>query len=177
MVILPIHSEPYFRYFSVVFDTIPSQKLDIPTVDDRTGYAFTVPAPGFNITASSVPRPTNIHEVTPWILTLPLQTMTRALHGIFPEEGAKWDITYVDRSDPDTALWSTLVWRKTPPPSKLETFFIEPQDPFEQCSVVFAVQPPWIMSPQDLKSFLRCTSVSIYSLLWLCSYAVLAYVA
>jgi hypothetical protein len=129
-------------------------------MDDATGYTFTVPASGFDINPPSVPRPTNVQEVTPWLLTLPLQTMTRALHVAFPE-AQKWDVTYVNRDDRDAALWSTLAWRRTPPPSKLETFFIKPTDPLENCSVVFAVQPPWVMTEQDFKYFLRCTSVRL----------------
>lgn len=145
---------------TLVADTLPRTTLDLPTVDDSTGYTFTLPAKGFDIQPPSIPRPTNVHEVTPWVLTLPLQTMTRTLHVAFPE-ARKWDVTYVNRDDPDCALWTTLVWRKTPPPSNLETFFIDPKDPLEECSVMFAVQPPWIMTPQDFKSFVRCTSVRL----------------
>lgn len=129
-------------------------------MDDRTGYAFTVPAPGFDIiTAPSIPRPTNVHEVTPWVLALPLQTATRALHAAFPDEAAKWDVTYVNRNDGDSGLWNTLVWRRTPPPSDIETFYVEKRDPLEECSLVVAVQPPWILTQQDFKSFLKCSSV------------------
>ena len=150
----------YILRATPVVHTLPRTKLDHPTVDDSTGYAFTLPAKGFDIPLPSVPRPTNVREVTPWVLTLPLQTMTRALHVAFPE-AREWDVTYVNRDDGDATLWTTLVWRKTPPPSNIETFFIKPGNPLEHCSVLFAVQPPWIMTPQDFKSFVRCTSVRL----------------
>ena len=105
-------------------------------------------------------RPTNVREITPWVLTLPLQTMTRVLHMAFPE-ARKWDVTHVNDDDRDAAIWATLVWRKKPLPSNLETFYIQAKDPLESCTVVFAVQPPWILTPQDFKSFVRCTSVRL----------------
>ncbi|KAF8587567.1 hypothetical protein K439DRAFT_1407360 [Ramaria rubella] len=139
-------------------ELVPRDGLGMPNVDEASGFAFTVPAPGFNIQQIPLPRPTNVQEVSPWVLALPLQTMTRALHVAFPE-AREWDLTCVGHDDPDTTLWSTYVWRKTPPPSQLETFWMKPVNPLQKCSVLFAVQPPWIMTPQDMKSFLRCRNL------------------
>lgn len=159
-----LRSPCHLTLLYAVVKTLPSKPLGLPNIDQATGFAFTVAAPGFNIPQMCLQHPANIREVAPWVVALPLQTMTRALHMAFPSTRC-WDVTYVDGDKLDAALWNTLVWRKTPPPPDPEKLWL-PVDPYGLCSVVFVVQPPWILTPQDFKSFMACSSVRPWSFLF-----------
>ncbi|KAF8510418.1 hypothetical protein BU17DRAFT_98130 [Hysterangium stoloniferum] len=137
-------------------ESLPRSPLHQPNTDINTGYAFTVPANPFGISTPVLPRPTNVDEIVPWVIALPLQTVARTLHTARPGVATKWDFTALNHADPDSRLWQTLVWREAPAASTLETFYRRPVDPLRNCRVAFIVQPPWVLSKGDIYSFMRC---------------------
>ncbi|KAF8512839.1 hypothetical protein BU17DRAFT_53807 [Hysterangium stoloniferum] len=143
--------------FSKLF---PNGPLDVPNQGADTGYAFTVPAFDFRMPETLLPHPTNLVEIMTWVNTFPTQTMARVMHVVFPEQTRSWNVTTVNDNDPDKALWQMLAWRKAPGPSRLEEFYrAPPPDPLATCSMLIVVQPPWILSTQDIRAFVKSRSM------------------
>lgn len=94
-----------------------------------------------------------------WIEQSALRTIQRIIQ-ILPEfKGAEqWAINRPDDDIPDNdhTIFRYFMWNK----STIQGSVAEPSDP---CSLVIAYQPPWILSPHDLKQFTRTQSVSIPS--------------
>lgn len=118
-------------------------------------------------------KPNNLPELNAWFSTIPFQTLTAVLHHAYPDLRG-WDITSVPYSlqlpqnqrtsvspDPDGEIWTTYVWRKTPPPMNIETYYRGDVaiDVLGECRVVFAVQPPWVLSEADIDRFIRTEHV------------------
>ncbi|KAF8512840.1 hypothetical protein BU17DRAFT_95876 [Hysterangium stoloniferum] len=147
--------------FSKLF---PNGPLDVPNQGADTGYAFTVPAFDFRIPETLLPHPTNLVEIMTWVNTFPTQTMARVMHAVFPEQTRSWNVTTVNDNDPDKALWQMLAWRKAPGPSRLDEFYrAPPPDPLATCSMLIVVQPPWILSPGDIRAFVKSRGMPLFN--------------
>jgi len=85
-------------------------------------------------------------------------TVQRTLHVLFPEVTAKWEFRLDDDTDLDRKILQYFIWSLPWPNCQ----GLSPRDikRMERASVVVAFQPPWILSPQDIKEFARCRSVS-----------------
>lgn len=152
---------------TIVVERVPSEALDVPAEDERTGAAITIPVRGLdlNLRDAPLPHPTTIYEMIPWMLTYPFQTLTRAMQLSFPRQAGQWDMTPLPYPDFDGLIWQTFAWRKAPSPSELETYYSQPQNPIRECSLVICMQPQWVLSEADIDSFKRTDSVRLLGLI------------
>ncbi|KAK7467104.1 hypothetical protein VKT23_004164 [Stygiomarasmius scandens] len=141
---------------------VPGISLEIEDEDSTTGEIFSIPCQEtiFHIPYSVERRPNNIQRLAPWIDKLPLMTVQRTLHVLFPEVTAKWEFRLDDDTDLDRKILQYFIWSLPWPNSQ----GLSPRDikRMERASVVVAFQPPWILSPQDIKEFARCRSFPAY---------------
>lgn len=86
-----------------------------------------------------------ISRVARWIAQFPLATIQRMVHLCFPESQA-WGFAR-GPTDVDADVFNCFEWRNLGSQSS-------------GTDMVIAVQPPWVLSPQDLKSFTEIVSVS-----------------
>ena len=137
----------------------------------RQGESLVLPAPQYvpEDAFEDIPYPCSIQETCRWIVERPLQTMQRAVHLAFPDTTRWWlDEAPSEIRPPaeDPNLWRTYLWRFHPDEhhptwwrdvpfsdSGVET------EPAPHESIVFAVQPHWILGPQDLSDVADCKSV------------------
>lgn len=90
-----------------------------------------------------------------WLEYYALRTMQRVIQ-LLPdfEASNRWGINRPDDTrDMDRTLFRYFTWNRSMKPDTDSV----PEDP---CSLVIAYQPPWILSPQDLKQFTRTNAVS-----------------
>jgi hypothetical protein len=85
-------------------------------------------------------------------------TVQRTLHILFPEVTSKWVFKLDDDNDLDRKIFQYFIW--TLPWLENQGISVDDINRIERASVIVAFQPPWILSPQDIKEFARCRSVS-----------------
>ena len=83
-------------------------------------------------------------RVAQWIAQFPLATIQRIIHLCFPESEA-WEFAH-GLKDTDADLFQYFEWRN-------------PRSDSPGADMVVAVQPPWVLSSQDLRSFTEISSV------------------
>ncbi|KAF7322950.1 Microtubule associated protein [Mycena chlorophos] len=136
---------------------IPETSLGVEDMDAATGERLTIPCPPiYNIPLRDERRPTNIQRLTPWIDNLPLMTVQRTIHLLYPETQG-WAFDLKDTQEADTKIFQHFMW----------TYMRDdlPDDQFDQIgrrSVVVAFQPPWILSAADIQEFAKCRSFPPY---------------
>ncbi|KAJ7632591.1 hypothetical protein FB45DRAFT_508821 [Roridomyces roridus] len=134
---------------------IPDESLGVEDEDAETGERLTIPCPPvFKIPFHNERRPTDIMRLSPWLDNLPLMTVQRAIHVVYPET-RPWAFVLSDENDEDRKLFQYFMW--TLPLSEEETTQ-ERLVEVGRRSVVVAFQPPWILSEQDIKEFAECRS-------------------
>ncbi|KAJ6548199.1 hypothetical protein DFH09DRAFT_629631 [Mycena vulgaris] len=134
---------------------IPAESLGTEDLDSETGERFTVPCvPTFGIPAHSARRPTDIMRLIPWLDYLPLMTVQRTLHLVFPAQTADWSFSLVDDAeDRDRKVFQHFLWGYSGAGSP--TVFT-PLGNIPRYPLVVAFQPPWILSAQDMLEFSDC---------------------
>ncbi|KAJ7138226.1 hypothetical protein C8R44DRAFT_695354 [Mycena epipterygia] len=144
-------------------DQIPAESLGIEDLDSETGEQFTVPCgPTFSIPAHSARRPTNIMRMTPWLDYLPLMTVQRTLHLLFPQQASSWNFSLVDDAEnSDRKVFQHFIWSYSGPgkPTVFTPLGNIPRHP-----LVIAFQPPWILSAQDILEFSECRTFPPFSI-------------
>ncbi|KAF7363420.1 Microtubule associated protein [Mycena sanguinolenta] len=134
---------------------IPETSLGIEDEDHITGERLTVPFPPiFNIPPHHERRPTDIMRLSPWLDNLPLMTVQRVMHLLFPAT-RPWGFFLCDENDQDRKLFQYFMWSLPPPEDGLAP---QTGNDIGRKSIVVAFQPPWILSEQDLKEFSKCQS-------------------
>ncbi|KAJ6630775.1 hypothetical protein B0H10DRAFT_2160169 [Mycena sp. CBHHK59/15] len=134
---------------------IPEESLGIDDEDPLNGERFTIPCPPiFNIPFHNERRPTDIMRLSPWLDNLPLMTVQRTLHLLYPET-RPWGFILSDENDSDRKLFQYFMWSPTPSGVEMTPAMLAEVG---RKSVVVAFQPPWILSEQDLKEFSQCRS-------------------
>ncbi|KAJ6547537.1 hypothetical protein B0H19DRAFT_1166187 [Mycena capillaripes] len=134
---------------------IPYTSLGIEDEDHSTGERLTIPSPPiFNIPFHNERRPTDIMRLSPWLDNLPLMTVQRTIHILYPET-RPWGFVLCDENDSDRKIFQYFMWSLPTPdegiaPARLAEI--------GRKSVVVAFQPPWILSAQDIKEFSQCHS-------------------
>ncbi|KAF8894591.1 hypothetical protein BD779DRAFT_850470 [Infundibulicybe gibba] len=131
---------------------IPEESLGDEDTDCITGEMFTIPCPPlFDVPIHHERRPTDIRRLSPWIDNLPLMTVQRALHLVFPQTSG-WGFHLDGAEDKDRSIFQYFTWRpqdsEKTTPELLSTNGISSRRP-----VVIAFQPPWILSERDMKEF------------------------
>ncbi|KAF9500892.1 hypothetical protein BDN71DRAFT_946872 [Pleurotus eryngii] len=112
---------------------IPEESLGIEDENKESGEMLSVPCPPtFDIPSQKLRRPADISRLSPWLDNLLLMTTQRIMHILFA---------------------STLDWGFHPGNNNDEAFEVGYH------SVLVAYQPPWILSPQDMKEFASCRSM------------------
>ncbi|CAK5277427.1 unnamed protein product, partial [Mycena citricolor] len=133
---------------------IPSTSLGVLDEDPVSGENITVPCPPtFDIPYRAERPPADITRISPWLDNLPMMTVQRIIHLIFPDT-LSWEFRLETDFDVDGKLFRQFVWTKTLPEE--ETIPAE----VSRKSLVVAFQPPWILSEQDIKDFAACRTVS-----------------
>ncbi|KIM85232.1 hypothetical protein PILCRDRAFT_817232 [Piloderma croceum F 1598] len=154
---LTVRPEPYRKLQSIyqlieeVFDTlilewiedyIPVESLGVEDEDETTGERLSVPANiCCNIPPMPLNRPSEISRVSVWIDQLPLETVQRTMHLVYPET-KNWKFVHNDVIDIDKDIFDHFQWK-------------DRNDP-QNSRLVVVVQPPWILSPQDVQNFQEC---------------------
>ncbi|KAJ7079296.1 hypothetical protein B0H15DRAFT_518829 [Mycena belliarum] len=134
---------------------VPAESLGLEDLDRDTGELFTVPCgPTFEIPQYSGRRPSDISRMTPWIDYLPLMTVQRTLHLLFPKQTTSWSFSLVDdANDKDRNVFRHFVWSCPGPHVSMVS---TPLGKVPRYPLVIAFQPPWILSAQDMLEFVRC---------------------
>ncbi|KAJ7275365.1 hypothetical protein B0H12DRAFT_1199468 [Mycena haematopus] len=133
---------------------VPDTSLGIEDEDNITGERITVPhAPIFNIPFHNERRPTDIMRLSPWLDNLPLMTVQRVMHILYPATQS-WGFFLCDENDNDRKIFQYFMWSLPPDEGRA------PETPTHvgRKSIVVAFQPPWILSEQDIKEFSKCRS-------------------
>ncbi|KIL69725.1 hypothetical protein M378DRAFT_184127 [Amanita muscaria Koide BX008] len=162
--IQPIDSSIMDKRVTDWIDThIPDTSLGCDDTDHSTGESLTIPCPPvFDIPPHVEMRPTDIFRMVPWLDNLPLMTVQRTLHLIYPRS-RHWTFSLQDVANKDCNIFQYFAW----------TLQAESRHAFEEAdeetkrdigrySIVLAFQPPWILSYQDLKEFADCRSFPPY---------------
>ncbi|KAJ7147802.1 hypothetical protein C8R43DRAFT_889477 [Mycena crocata] len=146
---------------------IPSQSLGEEDLDADTGERFTVPCgPTFAIPPHSARRPTEIirrrHSMIPWLDYLPLMTVQRALHLLFPKQTEHWNFILVDDAEnTDRKVIQHFHWSYS---GEGKPTVSTPLGDVPRYPLVIAFQPPWILSPQDMLEFCESRAFPRFSI-------------
>ncbi|KAK0483596.1 hypothetical protein IW261DRAFT_966796 [Armillaria novae-zelandiae] len=171
---LHIRPEPYRRLEMIDCETFmnigsvitqwarcafPDKPLKVNDLDEETGENLTLPCPAaYNFAIADIwhTAAVDIHRFAGWLDTFPLTTTQRLLHLAFPNQTKAWHFKL--KQDRDKELFQYFLWTspqleasKTRPPLDPDAL-----EMMTRKSVVIAFQPPWIMSPADLKEFVEC---------------------
>ncbi|KAJ7940665.1 hypothetical protein B0H13DRAFT_2226032 [Mycena leptocephala] len=134
---------------------IPDTSLGIDDEDPLTGERLTIPSPPvFNIPFHNERRPTDIMRLSPWLDNLPLMTVQRTIHLLYPET-RPWGFILGDENDSDRKIFQYFMWTLSAPDEAMAPARLAE---IGRRSVVVAFQPPWILSEQDIKEFSQCRS-------------------
>ncbi|KAG2132491.1 uncharacterized protein EDB93DRAFT_1093800 [Suillus bovinus] len=148
--IYPLRLELFNEYCQDWTDEfVPCVSLGEEDEDKETGERFTVPCPPFyQIPSISLARADSLKRLFTWIDLLPLETVRRAVHLLYPETKA-WSFAS-DADDTDHALLKCITW------SQLVDY-----DDERHCrnAMSIFIQPPWILSDRDLDLFCKRQSV------------------
>ncbi|KAF8198689.1 hypothetical protein K438DRAFT_2016154 [Mycena galopus ATCC 62051] len=139
---------------SWIDNKIPKQSLAAEDLDSETGECFTVPCgPTFNIPPHIGRRPTDIMRVVPWIDYLPLMTVQRTLHLLFPQDTAKWNFSLVVNDDErERKLFRHFLWS-----------YSGPGKPMVFTRLAISLATIWSLHSSRRGSFLNKTSLSFAS--------------
>lgn len=124
-------------------DFVPCMSLGEEDEDKETGERFTVPCPPFyQVPSISLARADSLKRLFTWIDLLPLETVRRAVHLLYPETKA-WSFAS-DADDPDHAIFKCITWSQ-----------LVDHDDERHCrnAMSIFIQPPWVLSVRDLELF------------------------
>ncbi|KAJ7449782.1 hypothetical protein FB451DRAFT_737367 [Mycena latifolia] len=139
----------------VSYSHIPDTSLGVEDEDPLTGERLTIPCPPvFNIPFHNERRPTDIMRLSPWLDNLPLMTVQRTIHLLYPET-RPWGFILNDENDSDRKIFQYFMWSLAPLDEEMTPARLAE---IGRKSVVVAFQPPWILSEQDIKEFSQCRS-------------------
>ncbi|KAJ7268216.1 hypothetical protein B0H12DRAFT_97107 [Mycena haematopus] len=141
---------------------IPTESLAAEDLDTETGERFTVPCgPTFDIPAYTGRRPTDIMRIVPWLDYLPLITIQRTLHLLFPRDTADWSFSLIlNDDDRDRKVYKHFLWSYSGPGKPMA---FTPLGDIPRYPLVIAFQPPWILSEQDILEFSECREFPSFS--------------
>lgn len=131
-------------------DFVPCVSLGEEDEDKETGERFTVPCPPFyQVPSISLARADSLKRLFTWIDLLPLETVRRAVHLLYPETKA-WSFAS-DADDPDHSIFKCITWSQ-----------LVDHDDERHCRSAMSIfiQPPWVLSSRDLELFCKRQSFS-----------------
>uniref|UniRef100_A0A0W0EXX7 Uncharacterized protein n=1 Tax=Moniliophthora roreri TaxID=221103 RepID=A0A0W0EXX7_MONRR len=144
---------------SWISEYVPKDPLqDVDDRDPITGERLAVPCPAaakFEIPFIAERRPKDIHRIINWIDNFPLMTVQRTIHLLRPDY-LQWEFRLCNEANTsrDRGTFQHFLW--SPPPEVLESLQQPELVKTQRKSVVVAFQPPWVLSPQDMKTFASC---------------------
>lgn len=124
---------------------VPCGSLGEEDEDKETGERFTVPCPPFyQVPSISLARADSLKRLFTWIDLLPLETVRRAVHLLYPET-QPWSFAS-DADDPDHTIFKCITWSQ-----------LVDHDDGRHCRSAMSIfiQPPWVLSVRDLESFCK----------------------
>ncbi|CAL1704794.1 unnamed protein product [Somion occarium] len=131
---------------------IPSNDLNVPDGDEVRGDQFTLRSEGFDVQERMIGYPGNMDRVVRWVVEFPLLTVERTLHLTF-QQTLEWTFdTSMSDLDVDRELFRTVCWTRTQVGETTKD---------AECALMVFIQPPWIMTPYELKSFSDCPGLRI----------------
>ncbi|OJA21622.1 hypothetical protein AZE42_01667 [Rhizopogon vesiculosus] len=132
-------------------DFIPCASLGEEDEDKETGERFTVPCPPFyQVPSISLARADSLKRLFTWIDILPLETVRRAIHLLYPETRS-WSFAS-DADDSDHTIFKCITWSQ----------IVDSDDERHYRSAMsICIQPPWVLSIRDLEQF--CKRQSFFS--------------
>ncbi|KAJ7219247.1 hypothetical protein GGX14DRAFT_435292 [Mycena pura] len=157
--------ESIYSFNNIAFDDlvvnwidshIPDTSLGVEDADPVTGERLTIPCPPvFNIPPHDERRPTDILRLSPWIDNLPLMTVQRTIHLLYPET-RPWAFDLKFESDSDGKIFQHFMWTLSLDDD--ENVSQAQREEIGRKSIVVAFQPPWILSSADIHEFAKCRS-------------------
>ncbi|KAJ6496653.1 hypothetical protein C8R47DRAFT_973464 [Mycena vitilis] len=137
---------------SWIDSNVPHTSLGIEDEDPDTGEKLSIASqsPVFNIPFHSERRPSDMMRLTPWLDNLPLMTVQRTIHILYPES-YPWEFRLCDDDGNDRKMFQYFIWSGPIPHEEMAL-------DIDHKSVLVAFQPPWILSEQDIKEFSQCRS-------------------
>ncbi|KIJ54873.1 hypothetical protein M422DRAFT_240961 [Sphaerobolus stellatus SS14] len=124
--------------------------------------ALTLPAESYipEVPLATIPYPCSVSDTCEWLKQGPFQTIQRAMHLAFPDTHRWWfdPDAIQDENEENRDIWCSYAWRFHPNKWQdawwLDTKGRDGQDRIEKMahdeSLVVVVQPPYILSWQDL---------------------------
>ncbi|KAF7304857.1 Microtubule associated protein [Mycena kentingensis (nom. inval.)] len=144
---------------------VPQTSLGVEDFDSATGEKLTIPCPPvYNIPLRDERRPTNIQRLAPWIDNLPLMTVQRTIHLLYPETRS-WSFDLKDDDEIDAKIFQYFMWttRAADEDGLVDDMQGHPSAAeIGKKSVVVAFQPPWILSEADIQEFSKTRSFPPY---------------
>ncbi|KAH9854133.1 hypothetical protein C2E23DRAFT_727038 [Lenzites betulinus] len=128
---------------------LPMTRTGDADFDHENGGGISVPARGFQINQTNpIGKPADIDKVLRWVLEYPLATANHMMHLVYPDT---LDYT-IQGGVVDDADRTILQWAKW---GRDDITITEAKDTWSE-SVIFIVQPPWILTEADLERFVGC---------------------
>lgn len=94
----------------------------------------------------------------PWLDYLPLMTLQRALHLLFPAQTANWSFLLIDNAEnKERKVYQHFMWSYS---GEEKPTVFTPLGNIPRYPLVVAFQPPWILSAQDMLEFSQCRVAS-----------------
>ncbi|KAF9053648.1 hypothetical protein BDZ89DRAFT_1056228, partial [Hymenopellis radicata] len=123
---------------------VPSQPLNIADEDPELGEAVTLPSERcFDVPVSWHRPAEDLHKIGDWLEDFPLVTVQRILH------------IRVHERDVDREIMQFFLWSKHEGPGSTP-LSLDLRLMVQTKSVIVAFQPPWVLSPRDMKQFATC---------------------
>ncbi|KAF9246543.1 hypothetical protein BU15DRAFT_40045 [Melanogaster broomeanus] len=128
---------------------VPCESLGVNDEDESTAERFTVPCePYFSVSPLPLARAEDIERVFLWVDMLPMESIRRVLHLLYPESNS-WKFIPCEEEP-----WlKTLAWSQS-------TTDCGKTDFVQHLMGLFLI-PPWMLSSKDLEDFARGQSVCV----------------
>ncbi|EGN92463.1 hypothetical protein SERLA73DRAFT_117361 [Serpula lacrymans var. lacrymans S7.3] len=154
--VLPLNREELDDYICAwTEEFVPCLSLGVEDEDEKTGERFSVPCqPFYNVPPLPLGRPADIERLFMWMDHLPLETVQRTVHLLYPQT-RKW--TFISGEDStDYRLFRSLMWSLP-----IEEPSTHPE--VTHHSLCIFLQPPWILSVEDMEYFAAYQSFHLFN--------------
>ncbi|EIM89985.1 uncharacterized protein STEHIDRAFT_166263 [Stereum hirsutum FP-91666 SS1] len=134
-----------------------SPPLNLKDMDPVNRRLFTVPCADFDVVLPPIMPVTDIDRFQQLMEKVPLQTIQRVMHTVFPNR-RDWDI-HEEAADLDHELLRIFTWRRrvVSPAAAKASDIVE-----DTTSVVVIALPPWILSDKDFERIVNLDEFPSY---------------
>ncbi|EMD30722.1 hypothetical protein CERSUDRAFT_120334 [Gelatoporia subvermispora B] len=138
----------------IVAAAAPEKLID--EMDRETGEFLTIPCGTMVTWSHDGPDAGDVKGVHSWVHYYPLRTLQCIMHRVFPQTKA---YRFHDVQEPEDSFDKSLIrysiWTMRSRAKHLSSL----SDNFKETLLTVVVQPPWILSSADVRSFVACSSL------------------